>query len=371
MQIREGHLFMADLTGYTAFMTASELEHAGPILSGLLGTVIEEIRAPLEIANLEGDAVFFWAPPGNFVSGQTLLELCERVYFAFADRRRQMIANSTCPCRACANVAGLDLKILAHYGRFQMLELAGRRELSGPDVILLHRMAKSDIRSTLDVPSYLLMTRDEARRTGIDCFPEHLTPYVESFEHFGEVFMLVHDLGAAWEAFQAEIEPTYIAKDDAFWSGEIAVAGEVPVIWDYLVLPEHKKIWMDMISVEVAGGPGTRHGIGTDYHCVHADADVRFRIVDWRPFDYFSAVEVDPMGSGLLYRETWEIDTSGENPIVRFNVGAPFPGDGRDDPATGAERAAIHELYDAHGIPMLEGLKAYMQSRGPDAAAPP
>jgi hypothetical protein len=61
--ISEGHLFMADLTGYTAYLTGSELEHAGPILSALLGSIIGEIASPLEIANLEGDAVFFHARP--------------------------------------------------------------------------------------------------------------------------------------------------------------------------------------------------------------------------------------------------------------------------------------------------------------------
>ena len=109
MQILEGHLFMADLTGYTAYLTDSELEHAGPILSGLLNSIIKEIQAPLEIANLEGDAVFFRAPPDKYISGQTLLELNERIYFSFADLRRQMIANTSCPCRACANIGSVSL----------------------------------------------------------------------------------------------------------------------------------------------------------------------------------------------------------------------------------------------------------------------
>ena len=360
MEILDGHLFMADLTGYTAYLTDSELEHAGPILSGLLSSIIKEVQSPLEIANLEGDAVFFRAPPDKFLSGQTLLELCERIYFSFADLRRQMIANTTCPCRACANIAGLDLKILAHFGKFQILELAGRRELSGPDVVLLHRMAKTNIRDELDIDSYLLLTQAEAERSGVSDYPAHMAAYTEEFEHFGNIDMVVHDLGAAWEAYQAAGERIYIAKEDALWSGEIEVTGDAPVIWDYLVLPEHKKIWMDMLSVSVEGGPDGRHGIGTDYHCVHAEADVRFKIIDWRPFDYFSALEVDPLGSGLSYRETWEIVPAGDNWIVRFSVEAPGPGDGRTEAATNEEKAAIVGLYEAYGMPMLEGLRSYM-----------
>jgi hypothetical protein len=363
MKIEKGHLFMADLTGYTAYLTASELEHAGPILSALLTTIIDRIQAPFEISNLEGDAVFFRGPDDGFVSGQTLLELAESIYFSFAEQRLQMIANTTCPCRACANIAGLDLKILAHHGSFQVLELAGRRELSGPDVILLHRMAKSAVKARTGIDSYLMLTKAAAGATGVDHHARHLTPYAETFEHFGEVETLVHDLAAAWTTFQAGREPIHISRDQAFWSGEIRVEGPAMVIWDHLILPAHKQVWMGMRSVEVEGGPGDRLGIGSDYHCVHAEADVRFRIIDWRPFDYFSALEVDPLGSGLRYQETWEIVPEGDAMIVRFSVAAPFASD-PGVPASGPEVEAIKGLYEAYGMPMLEGLKGYLaQSR--------
>ena len=88
---------MADLTGYTAYLTGSELEHAGPVLNTLLQTIIDEIDAPMEIANLEGDAVFFHAPAEGFISAQTLLEISEKIYFAFAEQRRMMMANTSCP----------------------------------------------------------------------------------------------------------------------------------------------------------------------------------------------------------------------------------------------------------------------------------
>lgn len=361
MEIREGHLFMADLTGYTAFMTASELEHAGPVLAALLNTVIDEVKPPLEIANLEGDAVFFHAPEDRFISSQSLLEMCERIYFAFSERRRQMIANTSCPCRACANIAGLDLKILAHTGRFQALELAGRRELSGPDVILLHRMAKSGVRDATGIDSYLVLTEAAAERTGVAV--HDLAPYAETFEHFGEVRLLVHDLRAAWEAWQAGRDRVHIAAENAFWTGETRVRGALAAVWDCLVLPEIKRIWMDMKSVEIIDGPDGRLGVGADYHCVHEEADIRFRIVDWRPFDYFSAVERDPLGSGLNYIETWEIVEAGDDLIVRFNVDRPFRGDDAAAKAGGSEVEAIRGLYQEYGMPMLEGLRTYLDEQ--------
>lgn len=229
----------------------------------------------------------------------------------------------------------------------------------------------SIIREALDIPSYLLLTKAQADRIGVSDHPTHLAPYPEEFEHFGKIDKVAHDLGAAWDAYQAAGEKIYISKEDALWSGEVEVPGEAPVIWDYLVLPEHKKIWMNMLSVSVEGGPGDRHWIGTDYHCVHEEADVRFKIIDWRPFDYFSALEVDPLGSGLSYRETWEIVPAGDNWIVRFSVEAPGPGEGRSEPATDEETGAIQELYEAYGMPMPEGLRTYLAGGGADEATSP
>lgn len=354
---------MADLTGYTAYLTGSELEHAGPILSALLGRIIDAVQAPLEIANLEGDAVFFRAPEDGFISAQSLLELCEKIYFSFADLRRQMVANTTCSCRACANIGGLDLKIMSHFGEFAVMEPAGRKELSGSDVILLHRMAKTDIRAGTGVQSYLLFTRAQAEKLGITRHPDHLLPYAEQFEHFGRVDMIIHDLGAAWQSYQNTADPVMIRQQDAFWSASLKVGAPAMLLWDYLVLPEHKKNWTNMISVDAAGGPAGRHGIGTDYHCVHTDVDVRFRIVDWRPFEYFSALEADPMGSGLHYLETWAIEAKDDAIAVRFSVAGPEPGPGRGDPATAAEKAAIYGLYEAYAMPMLEGLRDYAAAR--------
>jgi len=58
---RRGYLLIADLTGYTAFLTKSELEHAQGILEALFKSMLDEIKAPLAFSNLQGDAVLAYA----------------------------------------------------------------------------------------------------------------------------------------------------------------------------------------------------------------------------------------------------------------------------------------------------------------------
>ena len=62
---QQGCLVIADISGYTAFLAGSELQHAQGILDELLGDILKTLAPPFETANLEGDAVFCYAPAGR------------------------------------------------------------------------------------------------------------------------------------------------------------------------------------------------------------------------------------------------------------------------------------------------------------------
>ena len=53
-----GYLVLADISGYTAFVAQTEIEHADMALSFLLETLVEKLSSLLIICQLEGDAVF-------------------------------------------------------------------------------------------------------------------------------------------------------------------------------------------------------------------------------------------------------------------------------------------------------------------------
>ena len=62
-----GYLVIADITGYTAFLSDSELEHAEDSLRDLLDLIIEQTKPPLVISRLEGYAVISYAPEASFL----------------------------------------------------------------------------------------------------------------------------------------------------------------------------------------------------------------------------------------------------------------------------------------------------------------
>src|SRR5689334_6293166 len=66
METKSGALVLADISGYTRFtrMHLTSLLHAEEIISELLEAVIQAAEFPLQVSQLEGDAVLLFAEVG-------------------------------------------------------------------------------------------------------------------------------------------------------------------------------------------------------------------------------------------------------------------------------------------------------------------
>jgi hypothetical protein len=58
----EAHILIADLSGYTAYLAASEPEHAPVIAGDFLSAVVARLRPLFHLEKLEGDGAFLYAP---------------------------------------------------------------------------------------------------------------------------------------------------------------------------------------------------------------------------------------------------------------------------------------------------------------------
>jgi hypothetical protein len=190
-QTVHGVLVLADISGFTAFVTATELEHGPPIIAELLEAVMRELAPPLAIQEVEGDAVFALGPDGAVVPPGRLLDVLEGAAAAFRSRRQAMQANETCGCDACRHIWMLDLKIVAHHGRFLRQVVGGRDQVAGADVILTHRLLKNglDHKKT----GYVLLTEAALRWAGVDPAAVGLVAHTEYYDHLGEVRCFVRD----------------------------------------------------------------------------------------------------------------------------------------------------------------------------------
>jgi Protein of unknown function (DUF2652) len=155
---RGGFLVIADISGYTALLTGTELEHAQGIIEDLVATIHGSLVPGLNLVKLEGDALFCYADAARFTDGERLLELIESCYYDFRARLEQMKRATTCTCAACASIDTLDLKFVARHGEFLVRTMAGRQDLAGPDVILVHRLLKNAVTAEIGLRGYALVT---------------------------------------------------------------------------------------------------------------------------------------------------------------------------------------------------------------------
>lgn len=187
-------LIIADIGGYTRYMTANAktLAHSQTIITELVTAIIGEIELPLEVAKLEGDAVFFFCrkqngspswPETKKIIGDNLITF----FRMFSEKISELIQGTTCTCNACTHVEKLRLKVVVHSGEALFHRVLNFVELAGVDVIIVHRLLKNSVAAE----QYLLLT--EAARHDVD-FTEQiqLNPSSETYDDIGQINTLVY-----------------------------------------------------------------------------------------------------------------------------------------------------------------------------------
>jgi class 3 adenylate cyclase len=186
-----GYLVLADVSGFTAFVTSTELQHGSDIIAALLDEVVAHLSPPLEIQEIEGDAVFALGGEASALPRARLLEVLEEAFAAFKTRQRAMQDAETCQCGACQRIWTLDLKMVVHHGPFLRHTVGGRSRVTGTAVILVHRLLKNGLART---GGYALLTEPVVRSLGIDAERAGLPAHTERYEHLGDVRCFVRDL---------------------------------------------------------------------------------------------------------------------------------------------------------------------------------
>src|SRR5436309_15896391 len=85
-----GFLILADISGFTAFIAGTELEHGAQVTGVLLEAVMHRLAPPLEIQELEGDAVFDIGPDGVLPDGSALTALLADAYAVVKEEKRTL-----------------------------------------------------------------------------------------------------------------------------------------------------------------------------------------------------------------------------------------------------------------------------------------
>lgn len=300
------YLLIADLSGYTAYLATSEPEHAPVIAGDFIETVVARLQGAFELAKLEGDAAFMWAPAER-IDGAALLEAIDGAYFAFQRRLRSLAQASTCDCQACRRMPQLDLKFVVHLGDVLRQPIAGHEELAGRDVIVAHRLLKGTAAERAGAHSYLLLTAAAVAALGLDPDVFHMTALTERYEELGPVHAQLIDLGGRW---QTEQRRRARARPAGRLIGRLErlMAASPILVWEFLTAPARRTMWEGMALVEETVG-GAR-GVGSTAVCVSEQLRTVEEILDWRPFESFTRrVEHPDLGALTAIYQLSEVAT--------------------------------------------------------------
>jgi hypothetical protein len=361
-----GFLVLADLTGYTAYLTGSELEHAPAIAGDLLETVAGRLDPPFRLAKFEGDAAFLFVEDGR-ADGSLLLDAIEACYIAFRRRLRSIDAASSCDCNSCLLAPRLGLKLFVHHGSYVHTRIAGHDELAGPDVIVVHRLLKGTAAAAERGSGFALLTHDAAEALALEPERLGLSSTEEPLDDLGRVTVHVLGLEASWLAEQ-DRRRLEVPAGAGLIELESSVTASAAVVWAHLTTPALRARWEGPLVVSEAPVGGWR-GVGTVAQCVSGRLASLEEIVDWQPYEHVGWRRTLPdVGRVAVTADLDEVDA-----VTRLRMRwAPLGGEAVD--ASGIAQARRHQAAALGRLARLVARPvpdpAVDASRPPTAASP-
>ena len=179
--ITHANIVIPDISGYTEFLTKTELDHSSHILSELLELLVDSNRVELILSEVAGDALLFYRK-GEPIDLAPLIRQCTTMFEYFHTQLRIIERDSICPCGACQGASNLSLKFIVHYGPIKELRVSGFTKATGVDMVVAHRLLKNRI----DSSEYILMTQNYLNSLSDNHFPSGLT-WLHSREEYSAV----------------------------------------------------------------------------------------------------------------------------------------------------------------------------------------
>lgn len=270
-------LFLPDISGFTQFVQNTEVEHSQHVISELLEVLIDANTENLQLAEIEGDALFFYKE-NEIPSIEKLLAQVEHMFTAFYSHLKLLENNRICPCNACSTAPNLELKIVVHCGELQFITVQNNRKPFGKQVIEAHRLLKNSVKSN----NYVLFSQELTKhiqlsesyqtklynfKTGRDIYDSNTIDYLYSTIDKKELQLKPFQLAKKIEHLQ---NPSFVIKNS------FAIAAND--LLEYLTNFQLRKFWLDE-SVELKFKAEEVNRIGTEHICIIKDKHLNFTTI--------------------------------------------------------------------------------------------
>ncbi len=270
-------LFIPDISGFTNFVQTTEVEHSQHVIAELLEILIASNTQNLQLAEVEGDALFFYKE-NSIPSQEKLLAQIETMYTAFYGHLKLLEKNRICPCNACAMAPQLELKIVAHSGDLQSLNVQGKKKPFGQAVIEAHRLLKNKIESD----NYVIISKNLADLLMMPLnYNSKLFSFIKSSEHYDnkEIKFIYSEIDNSLLKILPFETPELIEfKREPNLSFNININANINTVLEIITNYKYRKYWVEHVDkFDYNEAEVTR--LGSEHLCVINGKHLNFTTV--------------------------------------------------------------------------------------------
>ena len=253
----ESTLFIPDISGFTRFVKQTEIKHGQHIIEELINLIIKEGSKTLKVAEIEGDAVFFFKHEEK-LTPEHMRNEAKRIYIAFHQHLLDYKSRRICNCGACTTASELELKFIAHTGEIALVNFSGEKSKPyGEPVIAVHRLLKTKIGHS----EYLLFSEGYAQ--------DHKYDGKGSYED-GELGKIDFTYSFI-EQWKEELKPIHVSTTHNDTNLHVETKREIPVAIDilhnFISDFQYRHLWSQGAE-QVIFDESALNQQGTEHYCV-------------------------------------------------------------------------------------------------------
>ena len=274
--IHSATILIADISGFTNFVSSTALEHSSHIINELLELIIETNTLGLTVSEIEGDAVLFYKT-GDPIPCDDMVNQCLNTFEGFHERLKIIERDTVCQCGTCQNASNLGLKFVSHFGEIKEIKVANFTKGSGLDMIIAHRLLKNEIPGD----EYVLVTDAYLKQLegGLGCNLTW-TDSTQSYPDIGGIevhYALLEDVRSRIPDPPDRASPVIPIGDD---SVKLEIAAPLFKVYANLIDVEKKREWVvglaDIQNHTPTARVDQRHtcifqGVGVDFELVKGE----------------------------------------------------------------------------------------------------
>jgi Protein of unknown function (DUF2652) len=285
-------ILIPDISGFTEFMTTTELGHSSHAINILIDAIIKAADEEYEISEIEGDAVLM-IRKGAAPSQKEILDTCIKIFNAFHFQRKWMQQHTVCPCGACQEIINLTLKFIVHHGPVAEIRVGRFVKQSGTEMIVAHRLLKNSINNN----EYLLLT-EKLLQESADLPGSLELEWASSSEEYASIGKVAYRFALLNEARKKTPDPpepqSYYRTDNTSYL-EIPIAANFRDVYMVMMNIPGRVEWIPGLQKVEQERPEVF--IGSIHHCKFEDRQA-----------VISPLRMTLSNEGILYAESCRIE---------------------------------------------------------------